>query len=413
MMRYILLIPILFLNTINTFCQTRDLQFYLSEGQKNSPLLKDFANQASSAMYDSLIFRAAQKPLVGINSQILYAPVYHNAGYDDAATNGGNYAAIISVSQKILNKKELNNKSLQALLQKRIINNSSKVSSAELDKLITDQYLVSLSVFNDFEFNTGFTELFEKEKLILSQFMTSGICKQTDYLSLLVEGQTQEMVVNQLRSQYRKELSVLNQLCGIADTSFIEVSAPLLNKAGVPDVGKTASLAQYRLDSLRIRNEYDAIDISYKPKVNWFADAGILSSTPWNFYTHLGYSAGVNLSIPVYDGKQRGLEKKKLEFEENSRTSYQDNYLKKYEVQVSQLDEELRNLDKMREMALKQVKTADQLLKALRQQLEAGNIQMTDYVNAVRNFRTISHNLNIIDIQKLQVINEINFLVNQ
>jgi hypothetical protein len=34
------------------------------------------------------------------------------------------------------------------------------------------------------------------------------------------------------------------------------------------------------------------------------ADAGILTSNPWNFYNHFGYSAGISLNIPVYDGKQ-------------------------------------------------------------------------------------------------------------
>ena len=74
----------------------------------------------------------------------------------------------------------------------------------------------------------------------------------------------------------------------------------------------------------RIENEKIAIDIRYKPKVNWFADAGFLTSNPWNFYKHFGYSAGVSLNMPIYDGKQRGIEKQKLEFEQNSRQNYED-----------------------------------------------------------------------------------------
>ena len=46
--------------------------------------------------------------------------------------------------------------------------------------------------------------------------------------------------------------------------------------------------------------------------MNWFADAGFLTSTPWNFYRHFGYSAGVSLSIPIYDGHQKEKEKQKL-----------------------------------------------------------------------------------------------------
>jgi hypothetical protein len=60
-----------------------------------------------------------------------------------------------------------------------------------------------------------------------------------------------------------------------------------------------------------------------------------------------------------------------------------------------------------------QLKTADQLVKALKDQLEAGIILMTDYINALKNFKTISRNINLISIQKFQVINEINFLLAQ
>ena len=60
-----------------------------------------------------------------------------------------------------------------------------------------------------------------------------------------------------------------------------------------------------------------------------------------------------------------------------------------------------------------QLKTSEQLVKALKEQLEAGIIQMTEYINAVKNFKTTSRNINLINIQKLQVINQMNFLLTQ
>jgi outer membrane protein TolC len=84
-----------------------------------------------------------------------------------------------------------------------------------------------------------------------------------------------------------------------------------------------------------------AIDIRYRPKINWFADAGFLTSNPWNFYKHFGYSAGVSLNIPVYDGKQRGIEKQKLDLNENTRDAYQRNYYKQYFQQIRQLNFDL------------------------------------------------------------------------
>jgi hypothetical protein len=60
-----------------------------------------------------------------------------------------------------------------------------------------------------------------------------------------------------------------------------------------------------------------------------------------------------------------------------------------------------------------QLKTSDQLVNALKGQLEAGIIQMTEYINAIKNLKNISRNINLIKMQKLQVINEMNFLLTQ
>jgi hypothetical protein len=62
---------------------------------------------------------------------------------------------------------------------------------------------------------------------------------------------------------------------------------------------------------------------------------------------------------------------------------------------------------------LNQLKSSEQLVTALKDQLEAGNIQMTEYINSVKNFKTASRNINLIKIQKLQVINQMNFLLTQ
>ncbi|MDO9340963.1 MAG: TolC family protein, partial [Bacteroidales bacterium] len=255
--------------------------------------------------------------------------------------------------------------------------------------------------------------LFKKENEIVKQFVKNGVYKQTDYLSLLVETQSQEILVNQLKSQYRKDVMLLNQLCGLNDSAWIELVEPQFGIKGTPDIAKSPSYIQYKIDSIRIENEKMAIDIRYKPKINWFADAGIMTSDPWNFYRHVGYSAGISLNIPVYDGKQRGIEKQKLEFNENSRKTYENNYRNQYFQHIQQLSNELKALNEMSAQLEKQLKTADQLVKALKEQLEAGIIQMTEYINAIKNFKTISRNFNLINIQKLQVINEMNFLLTQ
>ena len=274
MHRRLFLIFILSGLTLIAHNQTRNLEFYLKEGIQNSPLLNEFRNQINSAVSDSLLIRAAKKPFVEAKSQLQYSPFYQNFGYDEVITDGGNYMAVMGVSQNIFNKRELENKLRSVDLQKQLVSNSSRISVTGLNKIITDQYLVSYSGYTDFLFNKTFLELFVKENEIVKQFVKNGVCKQTDYLSLLVETQSQEILVNQLKSQYRKDLMLLNQLCGLIDTVRYELDEPQLGIKGTADISKSPSYIQYKIDSVRIENEKSAIDIRYKPKVNWFADAG-------------------------------------------------------------------------------------------------------------------------------------------
>jgi outer membrane protein TolC len=375
--------------------------------------LNDYRNQVISSVTDSLIIRAAKKPLVEAKSLLQYSPYYKNFGYDEVITDGGNYTAVLGISQNILNKRLVENKYEAVDIQKRLVNNSSKISKIELNKLITDQYLTTYSGYTDFLFNKNFLELFKKENELVKQFVSNGVARQTDYLSLVVERQSQEILVNQLKSQYRKDLMILNQLCGINDSVSYELDAPDLQITGTADIGKSPSYIRYKIDSIRIENEKLAIDLQYKPKVNWFADAGILTSNPWNFYKHFGYSAGISLNIPVYDGHQRVLARQKLEFDENSRQGYENNFRNQYFQQVRQLEIELNSLNELSTQIINQLNTSQQLVNALKEQLEAGNIQMTEYINALKSFRTTGRNINLINIQKLQVINQMNFLMTQ
>jgi outer membrane protein TolC len=399
--------------SLSAYNQTHDLDFYLNAGTQNSPLLNDYRNQVSSAYSDSLIIRAGKKPNVEARSQLLYSPYYNNFGYDEVVTDGGNYTAVVAVTQNIFNKKEIENKYRSVEIQKQIINNTSKISENELRKLITEQYLTTFSSYNDFIFNKTFLDLFKKENDIAKQFVKNGVFKQTDYLALVVEAQSQEITNKQVENQYLKNLSLLNQICGIIDTSRYELTKPDLVIKGDPDVSKSPGYIKFKIDSIRIETEKSAIDIKYKPKVNWFADAGFLTSNPWNFYQHFGYSAGIGLNIPIYDGKQQNISKQKLDLEQNSRKTYENNYQKQYFIQILQLKKELNNLDEISQQADNQLNTSRQLVLALKDQLEAGIIQLTEYINAIKNFRTINSNINLINVQKLQVINELNFLLTQ
>jgi outer membrane protein TolC len=69
--------------------QTRNLDYYLSIARSNSPLLKDYQNQAESNRVDSQLIKANYLPQVNGISANAYAPTAKGYGYDYAITNGG------------------------------------------------------------------------------------------------------------------------------------------------------------------------------------------------------------------------------------------------------------------------------------------------------------------------------------
>ncbi|MCX6326244.1 MAG: TolC family protein [Bacteroidia bacterium] len=392
------------------FPQSRTLDYYLNEGICNSPLLKDLQNQLNTTSFDTLLIQAAKKPQIEAVSQLLYSPVYGKFGYDEVITDGGNYQAVAAVSQSIFNRKGIENKYKTIGIQSQSISNTAKLSVAELKKTITNQFLTCCSDFSELSFNRSFFELMQNENEIVKQFVNNGICNQTDYLSLLVETQGQEVLVNQLQNQYRKDLGLLNQLCGLNDTTLYELQVPLLDLKEVIDVSGSPFFRQFIIDSINIVNEKSAIEIRYKPKVRWFADAGVLTSTPLNFYRHFGYSAGISLNVPIYDGHQKSIEKQKLDLSENTRLLYKSNSRKQYNQQILQLNEELKGMREVKAQLERQLATSKQLTASLKAQLETGIIRMTDYINSIKNFRNINRNLNLACIQILQIINEMNYL---
>jgi outer membrane protein TolC len=408
--RVILFLVFIVLNLV-AFSQVRNLEYYLEKGLSNSPVLNDYRNQALSAEYDSMLARSAQKPAVEGNSMLQYSPYGRNFGYDEVITDGGNYSALVGVKQSIFNGKILENSYKAASIQRLSALNSSKVTDIELKKLIVSQYLTAFSGYTDLSYNKTFLDLFRKETEIVAQFVKSGIAKQSDYLSLVIETRTQELLVKELQNQYRKDLMLLNSICGLNDSAIYDLTLPSIEVNGTKNINNDPAFMKFRIDSMKIENEMQSIDLRYRPAVKWFADAGMMTSNPWNFYRHFGVSAGLSLNVPIYDGNQKNIEKGKLAFQENSRQAYRNTYINQYNLQITELEKELQTIDELEKGLDEQVRTSAQLMNALKSQLDAGIIEMTEYINSVRSLRSSGRDLNMIKIQRMQIINELNFLL--
>jgi outer membrane protein TolC len=160
---------------------------------------------------------------------MMYAPIINDYGYSQAITNGGNLISVIQASQNIFNNKTIEAQYRKVWLQHQSLSNSTRITEKDLKKAITEQYLTAYSVSNEMTSLKTIVKSSHDEEAILKQMMEKGIYRQTDYLSFLVELQSQELDLNDLELKYKKELSGLKLLCGIKDTNSCQLLMPEIN----------------------------------------------------------------------------------------------------------------------------------------------------------------------------------------
>jgi outer membrane protein TolC len=394
--------------TINVSAQ-KTLDYYLNSGIQNSPLLKDYQYQIQSNKLDSQRLRANFRPQINASTAGTYAPVVKGWGYDGAITNIHTYNALVTVSQTIIGKQNLNNQYLAIQLQNLGLQNQGKISEQELKRSITQQYITAYGDLLQINFNQDMLGLLKEEEVILKKLAEKGVYKQTDFLSFLVTIQQQELLIKQLHIQYQNDFATLNYVAGLTDTTFTILEAPTGPGVELPDLGQTVFYQQFHIDSLKIVTSDRQIDFGYKPKMSFYADGGYNSSFVTAPYRNFGVSTGLTLTVPIYDGGQRKMLHHKNTIAEQNRQNYRDFFVKQYQQQTAQLRQQLQQTAQLIEQSNIQIKYAEGLIKAQRLQLVTGDVRIADYIIAISNYLNAKNIITQNSISRFQILNQINY----
>ena len=394
----------------NGFAQTNNqLNFYVDNALRNSPLLKEYQNQLQSSQYDSLLIRAAYLPQVKGTSYNMYAPVIKGVGYDAAITNGANFATLVGVSKQLPNKKLLNAQFQNIQLQNQILRNTTTISEQDLKKAIIAQYITAYGDLQQLNFNRDINSLLSKEEILLKKLTEKNVYKEVDYLAFLVTLQQQSLFIKQLSIQYQNDYATLNYLSGITDTALVVLQDPEIRLTPLPAITQSAFFKKYEIDSLKLNNDKALVDAAYQPTINLFADGGYNSSLAYKAYKNFGTSFGVSAAIPIYDGKQKKLQYSKISLAEKTRSDYKDFFGRQYNQQIKQLLQQLTATEDLISEINKQLKYADALIEVNGKLLQTGELRVTDYVVAINNYLNTKNQLTQNMINRLQIINELNY----
>ena len=394
-----------------TLCiaQIKSLSYFVDSSIKNNPQLYEYRNLILSNSIDSQLIVAANRFQVAGSGNAFYAPVINGYGYDVAITNGQQLLALVNLNKQVYNKRNLNLQFKNLQLQKDSLQVTSSITTKDIKKSVITQYITTYGDQLQIDFNNEVIALLRNEESILKKLTQKNVYKQADYLSFLVTLQQQELTRSQLLVQYKNDYATLNFLAGITDTTTTALAEPDITVVKDLIYDSVPFLLKYKIDSLQLVNQRSIVDVGYRPKVSLFADAGYESSFMITPYKNFGTNVGINLTIPIYDGRQRQLQYTKLNIQERTRLRQKDYFTQQLTQQVRQLQQQLNAIEGLTDAINKQIEYLQTLIQVNGKLLETGDIKITDYVLALNNYIT-SRNLLVQNmIARYQVINQLNY----
>lgn len=391
------------------FSQTHTLPFFIQQAQQNSPVLKNYENQILSNRIDSQLLKASLQTRINFISANSYAPIIKGYGYDQAITNMANVSALVQANRNFISANNLGAQYRTIALQNRALLDTIQLSQHDLVRTITDQYITAYGGLLAMDFNKEVYDLMKSEEEILKKLTQASVYKQTDYLTFYVTMQQQELFYLQAQIQYNTDYLTLNYLAGMVDTAIARISKPTLADTMQTDIYNTVFNTRFITDSLRLANERLLIDYQYKPKIGAYADGGYNSSLQVMPYKNFGFSAGVSLTIPIYDGRQKQLKYSKLNILERTRQANRDFFINQYRQQIALLKQQLYATDLLVNKINQQITFSHTLIVANGKMLQTGDITMKDYVIAISNYLNAQNLLTQNSISRLRILNQINY----
>ncbi len=392
-----------------SFGQTNSLDYYVSQALARSPLLKDYQNQIQSNLVDSQRLRASYLPQVTAVSNNYYSPIIGGIGYDDAITNGAQVSALVGVTKSVVSKKNMSAQYASIRLQNQGLDNNARITEQDVKRTVIAQYITTYGSLQQLNFTKEIQDLLRKEESILKTLTEKNVYRQTDYLTFLVTLQQQELTLKQLSIQFMNDYAALNYLCGIVDTARQALAEPDINIQVLPAIDQSVFFHKYTIDSLQLANNKSLIDFSYKPRISLFADGGYNSSLAYRAYRNFGTTFGVNISFPIYDGKQKKMQYSKVDIAERTRQNYKVFYRSQYYQQVAQLTQQLKATESLIGDINHQIKYAEGLINVNNRLLETGDAKIADLIIALNNYLSAKYLLTQNMVSRLQIINQINY----
>ena len=424
MKRFILPLLLMLLSAL-TYSQQRDLDYYLNQATINSPLIQKNKNDNKILDLDlQQRERILNNPEINLESNILLAPIISHdgnsnrldvvsngsnnyQGYDLAITNGGQYQAFLAVKQPLLGKSNLKVYKQKSDISRKQNINSTTMTIHEIEQLVGYQYILCLKSKVQIKNGVQLLKQLDDQLIIMQKLVQSAIYKQTDLLLLQIERQNLVIANKTYEDDYLGNLFDLNLLCGIQDSSKVDITE--LDLQMKPDLGTNSFFrSSIKLDSLALMADLSISELKYKPQLSLFANAG-LNAAYLPSFDRLGFSTGFTFSLNLYDGNQRKFDREKSTVGLETARFEKNHLLTQREINIAKIKSQLNSLRERTTLIENQLIQYDKLYEAYQIDLRRGLISIIDYKNLMRDITVKKQESILLRMQKQVLINTYNY----
>lgn len=424
MKQQIIYILFIFSSTIS-FSQQHDLNYFLEQARKNSPLINKNKNDTKIIKLDlQQTERILKSPVISLESNLLFAPIISNdafpstfdvisngssnyLGYDLGVTNGGQYQAYVSVKQPLLGKMNLKPYTQKADISRKQNENSTSLTVHELEQLVGYQYILCLKAKAQIKNGKAILQLIDDQLNIMHKLVDNAVYKQSDLMLLELEKQNKVLENKSFDDDYKANLYDLNLLCGINETSVSDIQETELEIKPRPALA-SQFLTSYKLDSLSIVADQTISELKYKPQLNAFANAGY-NATGIPSVDHFGFSVGMNFSWTLYDGNQRKLEREKSFINLQTQQFEKEHFITQKEINLNKIKDQLKALTERGIILENQLAQYEKLYKVYENELAHGLVSVMDFKNLLKDLTTKRQEYLMQKMEKKLLLNSYNY----
>ena len=417
-----MVILLLFFSSLSLKAQLID---YLEVAKRNSPLINENTNLIKVNGLEVERLKAFYtKPQVSVTANYLLSPIVSNDngntkleinstgannyfGYDLASSNGGQYQAQLNITQPLFNEYRLKTVQEQIVISTQINQNVAKLTAHDIEKIVTDQYILCLQDYKLMNYTEGMIKLLSDQRDVLKKLVSATIYKQSDLTLLNIEYQNFLLQRSQLRANARRDFLDLNILCGINDTTIVE----LQNIELVPTIITESSgyLEKYRLDSLNLFAQQKLFELKYKPQINWFANTGLNGVYVPDIWRRFGFSAGLSLTYNILDGNQKNITRNKTQILQKSISFYRENFTRVNSLRKTKILNELTSYTDRITITQQQITDYNVLMNSYKKEIISGQLSILNYITTLKNMAIVQRDFTLLASQKQTLINAYNY----